>query len=211
MGTGRGSRGRLGTTSAAACGGAWRQEAGLTGARSSAQEEAEQQRPGTWAPEAGTGPCQRDPAGNRQGRRRPAGSGGGGEVPTAARSSRGSGGHEDPGSFAGGGRARWSCWSGDAPMKKEGDEDEWRHAREDLGRAPWDWAACSSSSSELLSLGRGRRRWSSGSWCCGRRKGAALGLQWLLLLAAALETNPRHEQEGGGCTGGGREEFGSGA
>ena len=97
---------------------------------------------------------ERDPAGNRQGRWRPAGSGGGGEVPTAAQSSRGSGGHKDPGSFAGGGRARWSCWSGDAPMKKEGDEDEWRHAREDLGRAPWDWAACSSSSSELLSLTR---------------------------------------------------------
>ena len=103
---------------------------------------------------------------------------------TTAADSAGGGG-------VGGGRARWSCWSGDAPMKKEGDEDEWRHAREDLGRAPWDWAACSSSSSELLSLGRGRRRWSSGSWCCGRRKGAALGLQWLLLLAAALETNPR--------------------
>ena len=40
---------------------------------------------------------ERDPAGNRQGRRRPAGSGGGGEVSTAAQSSRGSSGHEDPG------------------------------------------------------------------------------------------------------------------
>ena len=40
---------------------------------------------------------ERDPTGNRQGRRRPAGYGGGGEVPTVARRSRGSGGNEDPG------------------------------------------------------------------------------------------------------------------
>ena len=149
-----------------------------------AREEEARQRRGMGAgdggpPEVGTGLCWRDPAVNGQGQRRPAGSGGGGEVPTAARSSRGSGGHEDPGSFADGGHAQWSCWSGDAPMKKEGDDDEWRHAREDLGRAPWDWAACSSSSSELLSLGRGRRRWSSGSWLLLGRREAEEARGWM--------------------------------
>ena len=42
-----------------------------------------------------------------------------------------------PGTLAAGRHARWSCWSCGAAMKTEGDENEWRHAREELGRAPW--------------------------------------------------------------------------